>query len=358
MGGGILRPLRNGYEESMMRVVGCDIGGANIKMADTDRRVRTQAFEIWKEMDRLSCLLQDMLRGFETPDCIAVTLTAELADCFQTKSEGVDRILEHVCSAAGEVPVRVWQTGAEFVTPDVARTIPLMVAAANWHALATWIGRMEPDGSTLLIDVGSTTTDIIPLHNGVPVSHGFTDRERLEAGELVYTGVWRTPLCAVAPAVQISGTACPLAAEVFATALDVYLILGDIDQQPLCDRTANGRPATRAAAIDRLLRMCCCDRSEITEAQAVDMAGQLADCQLAQLRAAVQRVVRRQPSWPARILACGSGEFLARRLVQHVAELDAAVVISLADVFDADWAEAACACAVARLGAEQLTGVV
>jgi len=341
-----------------MRVVGCDIGGANVKMADSDRRVRTRPFELWKDVDRLSCLLQDMLRDFQTPDCITVTLTAELADCFQTKSEGVDRLLRHVCLAAGDVPVRVWQTGAEFVTPDVARAIPLLVAAANWHALATWLGRMEPDGPTLLIDMGSTTTDIVPLHNGVPVPLGFTDRERLESGELVYTGIWRTPLCAVAPAVVISGRTCPLAAEVFATALDVYLILEDIDQQPHCNRTANGQPATRQAAIDRLLRMCCCDRSEITETQAVDIARQLADCQMAQLQEAAQRVVRRQLSWPTRILVCGSGGFLARRMVQQVAELDAAVVISLADVFHPDWAEAACACAVARLGAEQLAGVI
>ncbi|MEO1994230.1 MAG: hydantoinase/oxoprolinase family protein [Planctomycetaceae bacterium] len=341
----------------MMRVVGCDIGGANIKMADSDQLVRTRSFEIWNDVDQLSSVLREMLNAFQTPDCLVVTLTAELADCFQTKSAGVDRILQHVEVAAGDVPVRVWQTGCEFVTPEVAREIPLLVAAANWHALATWVGRMEPDGPSLLIDVGSTTTDIVPLFDGVPVPMGLTDRERIASGELVYSGVWRTPVCAISRTVIMEGHTFPLAAEVFATALDVYLILEDITPQPNCCRTANGRPAIRQAAIDRLLRMCCCDRTEMTEKQAVDIAGQVARIQLEQLQIALRQVIGRQPSRPQRVLVSGSGEFLARRLVEQVAECEGVFVTSLSEVFHPQWAEAACACAVARLGAERLAGV-
>ena len=102
-------------------------------------------------------------------DLFAVTMTAELSDCFRTKAEGVDFILRAVEDVAGTTPVFVWQTGAEFVTPAVAREIPLLVAASNWHALATWVGRLVPESGALLIDIGSTTTDIIPLLDGVPV---------------------------------------------------------------------------------------------------------------------------------------------------------------------------------------------
>jgi len=67
-------------------------------------------------------------------------------------------------------------------------------AAANWLALATYAGRLAPRGPAVLLDVGSTTTDVIPLQDGTPVPRGRTDPERLESKELVYTGVRRTPL--------------------------------------------------------------------------------------------------------------------------------------------------------------------
>ena len=79
---------------------------------------------------------------------------------------------------------------------------------------------------------------------------GRTDPERLQSGALVYTGARRTPVCAV-----LGGTAHPplrVAAEWFATMLDVYLLLGDIRENELDTNTADGRPATRAAAAARI----------------------------------------------------------------------------------------------------------
>ena len=44
---------------------------------------------------------------------------------------------------------------------------------------------MVPTGNSILIDIGTTTSDIIPLTDGRPVPYGLTDRQRLESGELV-----------------------------------------------------------------------------------------------------------------------------------------------------------------------------
>src|SRR5947208_2344005 len=81
--------------------------------------------------------------------------------------------------------------------PDVARRQWLRTAAANWLATAVWAGRFAPEGAALLIDAGSTTTDIVPLWNGRPMPLGLTDPDRLRTGELVYTGARRTPVCAL-----------------------------------------------------------------------------------------------------------------------------------------------------------------
>src|SRR5438445_198069 len=82
------------------------------------------------------------------------------------------------------------------------------------------------EGPALLIDIGSTTTDLIPMDRGTVAARGRSDTERLQAGELVYAGIRRTPLCALATELPFRGIPTGLAAELFASTLDVYLTLG------------------------------------------------------------------------------------------------------------------------------------
>ena len=72
-----------------MKIAGLDIGGANIKLADADGRGWSQVFPMWKEHRRLCVALSEMLDAFGEAELIAVTMTAELADCFETKAEGI-----------------------------------------------------------------------------------------------------------------------------------------------------------------------------------------------------------------------------------------------------------------------------
>jgi len=338
-----------------MHIVGLDIGGANLKAADNNGTAVTRCFPLWKTPDRLTAALQKMLAEFPRYDAIAVTMTAELADCYDTKAEGVNAVLQAVEHAAGSKPVFVWQTGAEFISPQVARDIPLLVAAANWHALATWVGRMVPQETSLLIDVGSTTTDLIPLCHGVPVPEGLTDRERLQAGELVYSGVRRTPLCSLARSVPYRGRDCPLAAELFATTCDLYLTLGEIPEDPDDVETANGKPATVAAAHDRLARMICCDRTEFTIDDAQSMAVFLSDIQQRQIAGAMKQVLKKMDQNCSHVLIAGSGSFLAEKIVGNIPRLQLAAITKLQDVFGRRTSQAACAYAVAQLASERQT---
>src|SRR5207253_8159474 len=116
---------------------------------------------------------------------LAVTMTGELCDCFDTKRGGVHAILDSLVRAEPETAIQIWSTLGRFVSVTEARVDPWRVAAANWHALATYAGRFAPQGAGLLIDIGSTTTDIIPLWQGRPVPHGCTDPQRLASGALV-----------------------------------------------------------------------------------------------------------------------------------------------------------------------------
>ncbi len=337
-----------------MQVLGLDIGGANTKAAVNGRWETTQAFEIWKSPDRLAEVLQSMVAGQEPFDCVAVTMTAELADCFETKAEGVDRILSSVEAAFPETPIYVWQTGGEFVEPELAREIPLLVAAANWHALATWVGRVVPQGNAILIDIGTTTTDIIPIQEGKPVSQGMTDFERLKSGELVYTGVRRTPTCAVTTNVSINNESCALAAEWFSNMADVYLVLCHHEPEPANRDTPNNRPFTRAAAMDRIARQVCCDRTELTEDEILQICTSLMDQQQQQISRAINQVVSTMGNSCDQALLSGAGAFLAQNVLNCSEQLGAVKQTHLASLFGERSAEAACALAVAHLATEQI----
>jgi probable H4MPT-linked C1 transfer pathway protein len=309
---------------------------------------------MWEHPEQLADVLAELLSGFGDVDGLAVTMTGELADCFDSKAEGVDHILGAAEQVAAGRPVRVWQTVGEFVTPAVAREFPRLTAAANWHALATWIGRAAPDGNSLLIDVGSTTTDIIPLEGGVPLPQGRTDVERLVSGELVYSGVRRTPLSAVAHAVPFRGRYCPLASENFACALDVYLWLGELPENADETGTADGKPATRQAALVRLARMLCCDLTEFGPEDADALSNFLADVQRQRMTGSVDRVVKRMEGGGCRlVVVSGAGEFLGRRVIAGHRQLSKCPVMSLAESMGPAHSEAACACALARLAGEE-----
>ncbi len=338
-----------------MTVVGIDIGGANLKISDGTTSM-SRPFPLWKSPDQLSDAIQSLLG--EYPECskLAVTMTGELADCFPTRAAGVRHLVESVQSAAGAREISIWQTGGEFFTPEEAAEIPELVAAANWHALATWAGRAASSGtSSLLIDIGSTTTDFIPMESGIPVPQGTTDLDRLGSGELVYTGVRRTPLFAITPTVDVRGQVTPLAAELFATAHDVSLLLGDCRENPQEMETANSRPLTIPESLNRVARSVCSDSDQLSENEILEIASQVRRAQLATLSAAMESVLKRMQMIPSTIILSGEGEFLAKKMLsEHFPNLLEQECLSMSEMIGPVHSQTACAYALAILGRERL----
>lgn len=296
-----------------MRWLAIDIGGANVKAADGRRYAHSYAFPLWKQPQQLAQQLRVAIAEAGMADHLAITMTGELADCFPSRRAGVAAILDAVHEAAGGSHTRVYLVDGRLVTPQVARAQPLSAAASNWHALAAFAARFAGGKPALLVDVGSTTCDVIPLLDGKPAARGTTDTERMLRDELVYTGVERSPICAILAKFPWGGGRCPVAQEWFATTRDAYLILGEMPEAPDDLGTADGRPATRAAAHARLARMACADADEFSPEDAMQAAEATAAAQTKRLAEAMRRVnsEMRQPA--ATLLLSGHGEFLARR---------------------------------------------
>ena len=149
----------------------------------------------------------------------------------------------------------------------------------------------------------------MPLLDGLPVAQGRTDPERLRCRELVYTGVRRTPLCAL---LGSDG-----AAELFATTLDVYLILGWIAEDPADHNTADGRPATKAAAEARLARMICADLETSTGEDRKQLVNLALTMQFLALDSAMKTIFGRMREPPRMAITAGEGEFLIGPLLKQ-----------------------------------------
>ena len=143
------------------------------------------------------------------------------------------------------------------------------------------------------------------------------DLERLLAGELVYTGVLRTNLAAIAPRVPVRGRWCPVSSECFAISADVHLVLGHLAPEAYDCPTPDGRPATLAFARERIARLVCADAEQLDAGEVDAIAAFLYGEQLRQLEDAARRVQRQLPP-DAPVVAVGSGAFLGREIAARL----------------------------------------
>ena len=303
-----------------------DIGGANTKAAWLDGaslRTVSRPFEVWRDREALATVLREVAAEVAAgpADAVAVTMTAELSDAFRTKREGVGFVLDAAQAALGDRPLSVLTTAGELVSVEAARARPWDVAAANWVATALAVAEVHPDA--LLVDVGSTTADVIPIVGGRVAASARDDLGRLLAGELVYTGVLRTNLAAIAPRVPVPGGWCPVSSEYFAISADVHVVLGHLAPEAYDCPTPDGRPTTAAFARERIARLVCSDVEQLDAAQIDAIAAYLHGEQLRALEEAA-RTVQRALAPDAPVVLVGSGAFLGRevaaRLGRAVAE--------------------------------------
>lgn len=293
----------------MTLTLGLDVGGAHLKAAligsGEPRAVHQVACPLWQGMDQLDAALATVRRLLPAPDRVAVTMTGELSDLFPDRDHGVEALVRRLQDEHG-AKARFWMGRAGFGSDEQARARPGDVGSTNFLATAVLIGSRLSDA--LLVDLGSTTTDVIAIRDGAPVPRGLRDAERQTTGELVYTGFTRTSVASVASRTPWRGQWLGLAREHLATMADVRRILGELPDGVDLHATADGKGKSRAESLARFARLLGSDAGDAPEADWLIPATYVRERQMRSIHDGVLQVLSAAALPPdAPIVAAGIG---------------------------------------------------
>lgn len=303
--------------------IGWDIGGAHLKVASVNKAGKVEWVEqfatpLWQGLDQLENVFPKTIERLPQGSLSHVlTMTAELVDIFKDRQAGMNTLI-NLCETLLGDSISLYATNEGLLNLENARQRIDQIASANWHASAAYTASQVESG--LFVDVGSTTTDIIPFANKQVNNRGFDDQMRLRFDELVYTGVIRTSLMALTNKVPFDGEWQALAAENFATTADIYRILGCLEECDDLMETADGNRKDIASSIQRFARMLGTDSSRSNDQHSWHkLAGFFEEAQLQLLTNAVLRVLSSGPHDKKTIVGAGVGRFLVKKIAQRLA---------------------------------------
>lgn len=348
-------------------VLGLDIGGANTKAAFVkvsnqqieELKAGIKHFPIWKERrESFPEALKDVVSAVVSKvelDAVSVTMTAELSDAYFTKREGVGHVLDCVQRVFPDKPISVLDVNGNLISVDEARNRPYEVASANW--VATGFLASKFFRNCIVIDVGSTTTSIVPVVEGEITARGKNDLEKLIVGELVYQGALRTDIAAIADAVHFRGKTVRVSSEKFALSGDIHFILGNIRRDDYITETADGRGKSRLEVMARIARVICADMNMISESDIIEIANYVYKKQIEKISDGLKQVYDeiKKRSKEVVIIVTGIGKnFLARKAAER---LRFAEILDFED-FIGDGYVTSPAVGIALMLAEKLAGKI
>ncbi len=300
--------------------VGWDIGGAHVKAAAFNLAgeivtVVQQPCPLWKGLDQLQYAVRTINREFKNSNSRhAITMTGELVDLFANRDDGVRQIIDAMTALLPDCEILIFAGKTGFLKPDQLEESDYRdIASANWLASATLAATIV--GSALFVDIGSTTTDILALSNKQVLAEGYTDYQRLASQELVYTGVVRTAVMAVAQSAMDEGKEIGLMAEYFATMADVYRVTGELNELHDQTETADGSEKTVIASARRLSRMLGCDFSAAALPRWQRFAENLRAQQVNKIQRSCEKILSQQGlASSSPLIGAGIGRFLVKQI--------------------------------------------
>lgn len=304
----------------MTAIIGWDIGGAHVKAARAENgrlvAVTQRACAPHLGLAHLEAPIRETLAELGPAARHRVTMTAELSDAFEDRTRGVVSVAAIAAREIGADDILFYAGARGFVARTDVAGAAEAIASANWRASAELVAQHRRDA--LFIDLGSTTTDLVPIREGRVSARGATDAERLACGELAYAGFSRGAPQAYARLAPVGGQWTPLVNEAFASMADVRRALGDLcEGESAADLspTADGRPKTIAASRARLARLVGRDGSQLSNHEAHALAAYFARAQMRLIEDQIALLASRGAVPPdAPFIGAGVGRILVRRL--------------------------------------------
>jgi len=321
-------------------ILGFDIGGANTKATlleiENDNIHKSfsyiEYFPFWEKtlhdipamflrvVEKLIIQNNLVLRDVTF---ISVTITAELSDAFQTKREGILTIVSALGQIFEKEKLFFINNKNKFCSFDQVKSDPISVAAANWVSTSLFLGKFVPQ--CILIDAGSTTIDVIPILNSVPVSRGKNDVERLMNRELIYTGGLRATIPSITHFVPYKDKMVRISFEKFALVSDVHRILNNISETEYINDTADNRSISLDDCYARLARILCMDLESISTEELDLIAKFIYDKQIeiisTDIKVFMDNLTQRIPEFNqgSKFVITGlSAEFLIKEVLQQL----------------------------------------
>ncbi len=321
-------------------ILGLDIGGANTKAAGSDGSYsRSFYLPLWKD-SRLKKFLKKIRDENREIEKVSVVMTGEGVDIFSAKEEGI-RYMRDAVESVFEEDVYYFSLDGEF---EKEIKDEKKFFSPNW--LASSVKLSKNLSNFLFIDMGSTTTDIIPVMDRRCLSEK-TDFKRLLNGNLIYFGAFRTDVSAMIDEIYIPSADkyCRISTEKYAQMADVYTILGKIKEEDYTCETPDGKEKSLEASKKRLARIVCCDLDELEEEDIESMAEQIKERQLKILYREIENSIKRYSIDD--VVIAGAGEFVVEEALEKTErEID---YRSISDIYEKDISSVFPAFAVASL---------
>ena len=233
--------------------LGIDIGGAHIKIVCLNIKkevcyVGYKQCPLWKGIENLKReikFINSLITNKNNKCCI--TMTGELCDIFKNRRSGAKEIIK-VCKLINCRKFYYTKLDEMFTSRPKFDEIISM----NWHS----IGKLSEKKvkNAILIDFGSTTTDLICIKNGQMKYESSDDFGRINNSELLYTGFMRTPLFAITPYINYIKKRIKLIPENFSNTSDIYRIKKEIKKNFDIDNTLDNRSKTLESSMQRVSR--------------------------------------------------------------------------------------------------------
>ena len=310
----------------MTSSIGLDIGGAHLKACliknDVILKLSKAALfktPMWESQNALVSTLKEIEKKWVMGEDIQINIamTAEMTDCFKDRREGVRKILSIIKNTFSCEKLKIYSTNG-LKNLNITFKNYKEIASSNWHATADTLSKIERN--CFLIDIGSTTTDIIPIQRGKILSTtSSTDFSRLQKGELVYLGVCRTSLGSIRRQLLFRSKMTNIIRENFASTADLFRLTKQLNPKYDLYPTFDGQNKTRLATRQRLARIIGLDAHDVTVEELNALAQQIKQIFVSEIIENLKKVkFQYKMSSRTPIIITGSGKFLASEIQKQL----------------------------------------